>query len=100
MLLECREKNNYNLLYGLTSPYLVQYNCLDELAEWPSYRMLFLFAAELDPVQVADLKEVGEKSIYRTMVYITEEPWGRYQIKQLSTVRERMVSWLCQLRLV
>lgn len=34
------------------------------------------------------------------MGYITEKAWGRYQMRQISTVRERMVSLLCQLRLV
>lgn len=34
------------------------------------------------------------------MDYIIEEVWGRYQMRQVSAVREWMVSWLCQLRLV
>lgn len=82
MLLEGREKNNYNLLYSLNSPHLVHYNCLDKLAECSSYRMLFSFAAELDPVQVAYLKEGGKNKstgLWTTLLrkFGADIKWGR-----------------------
>lgn len=56
--------------------------------------MLFSFIAELDPVHVADLKEGGKnKSVGLWTTLLRELGAGKYQMRQVSTVREKMVPW-------